>query len=513
MKLHYRAMAVCAALALIGVTGCGKKEDGAQAAAAQQAPTATVDVQVITLGATPIGSTFSGRVMASETSEVRPQVSGYVDEILFQEGSAVKAGQPLYRINVDSYTSSVAANEASVNQARANVGTARASLLAQQATYEQARADLARLDGLLEVDAVSRQAVDQARTAVKTAQAGVEQARANLASSEATVRAAEASLAASRLDLDRTIVRAPISGKAGISSVTKGALVSAGQSTALVTISRLNPVFVDISQSSADLLKLRQAIASGSATYGTSQVQLTLEDGTTYPETGQIAMDNAEVDANTGSVTLRAVFANPHGILLPGMYVDANLHQTVVQNAALLPQTAIMRTAKGESQVYVVNAENKIESRNVVTSGTHNGNWVVTDGLKTGDKVVVMGAAKVKPEQVVQVRVLPATNESGAKAAATQAPQQAPSARAGQNSVLSSNAAGAQTATSTNKTTPANQPASNQATPAKSAGQSSNNQAASSQTTSNQAPKASAQSSAPTTNLSADEQEAMAAAD
>lgn len=495
MKLHYRAMAVCAALALVGITGCGK-DDSEQAAAAQQMPTPTVDVQVISLGATPIGSTFSGRVTASETSEVRPQVSGYVDEILFQEGSAVKAGQPLYRINIDSYTSSVAANEASVNQARANVGTARAALISQQAVYEQARADLARLDGLLEVDAVSRQAVDQARTQVKTAQAGVEQARANLASSEATVKAAEASLAASRLDLDRTIVRAPISGKAGISAVTKGALVSAGQATALVTISRLNPVFVDISQSSADLLKLRQAIASGSAAYGTSQVQLMLEDGTAYPETGQIVMDNAEVNASTGSVTLRAVFANPQGVLLPGMYVDAHLNQTVVQNAALLPQAAIMRNAKGESQVYIVNADNKIEVRNITTSGTYEGKWVVTDGLKTGDKVVVMGAAKVKPEQVVQTRILPATNGSVAAEGA------APAMNTGQNSVLQN-------------PNQSNQPRANQANPNQQAANA-NSRPQAPQATPPAAAKAngaSTNNNAANDSLSAEEKEAMAAAD
>lgn len=461
MKLNSYAMAACAVLALTALTACNKQSD--KPIAAQKMPDPTVQVQVVALGDLPIGTTFSGRVSASESSQVRPQVSGYVDEILFQEGSDVKAGQPLYRINTDSYKSSLAASEAAVNQARANVGTARAAQLSQQANLEQAQADLGRLQGLLEVDAISRQAYDRAVTAFKNAQAGVEQARANLASAEAAVRASEASLSASRLDLDRTIVRAPISGKAGISSVTKGTLVSAGQAVPMVTISRLDPVFVDISQSSADLLKLRQAIAKGEAAYGTSQVQLVLEDGTTYPELGQIAMDSAAVDETTGAITLRAVVPNPYGILLPGMYVDANLRQTVVSDALLLPQSAVMRTPTGETQVYIANNK-KIEVRKVSVSGTHSGQWVVTGGLKNGDQVVVMGGAKIKPEQTVQVVVMPSQTQAPADSNAPngQSPKVATS-QAGQNSVMAPAVPNAQpkqpNSQSSTKTAPAPQTA------------------------------------------------------
>lgn len=446
MNTTMRAVAVCVTAIMIGsigLVGCNKQDNAEQAkagaGAAQQMPPTTVDVQVIELGALPNISTFSGRVTAAEVSEVRPQVSGIIDEILFQEGSMVQAGQPLYRINTDNYSSSVASAEAALNQAHANVGVAKAGVISRQATLDQAQADLARLKGLLEVEAISKQAHDQAVTNVKTARAGLDQARANLASAEATVRSAEAGLSASRLDLNRTIVRAPISGKTGISAVTKGALVAAGQATPLVTISRLNPVYVDINQSSSEILKLRQALASGTATQGSPEVQLVLEDGSPYPMTGQLMLSNAHVDEATGSVVVRAVLPNPQGLLIPGMYVNARLSQTMTDNAVLLPQSAVMRTPQGTTQVYIVNKDKKIEPREIKTAGTQDGKWLVTEGLKTGDRVVVMGGAKVKPEQAVEVRVLPpTTGEAGAMPPQGQPEetQESQEESAGQNSVL-----------------------------------------------------------------------------
>lgn len=431
MNLPLRALSVAITASMLLLTGCGDKDEKAQAAAAQgqQMPQATVDIQIIELGAVPIIHTFSGRVSASESSEVRPQATGIIDEILFQEGAPVKEGQPLYRINTDNYASSVAASEAALNQARANVGTARASIIAQKALYDKARADLSRYEELLKVDAISQQAYDQAITNVKTTKAGVEQAEANLKSAEASVRTAEASVNASRLDLNRTIVRAPISGRSGISSVTKGALVSSGQAASLVTISRLDPVFIDISQSSSDLLRLRQQFANGSATQGSPEVQIVLEDGTPYPMLGQLALANAQVDEATGSVTLRAVFPNPDNLLLPGMFINARLNLSVAENATLLPKTAVTINPKGEAQVYIVNKDNKIEVRPIVTDGTLDGQWIVTGGLKTGDKVVVTGGHKLKPEQEVKTRLL--SEVPAGAPAGTQAPT-----KAGQNSVM-----------------------------------------------------------------------------
>lgn len=436
MTFKPRLATLAMAIALTTLTGtlvaCGGDKDKQAAAAAQQMPPTTVEVQIVELGTVPIIQTFSGRVVASETSEVRPQASGIIDEILFDEGSVVKEGQPLYRINTDNYTSSVAANEAALNQARANIGTARANIIAQQALYDKARADLARYEELLKVDAISQQTYDQAITNVKTTKAGLEQAKANLASSEATVRAAEARVDSSRIDLSRTIVRAPISGKSGISSVTKGALVAAGQATPLVNISRLDPIYVDITQSSSELLKLRQQLATGSQ--GSAEVQLILEDGTPYPLIGQLMLATAQVDESTGTVKLRAIFANPDRILLPGMYINTRLNQSMAENATLLPQTAVTLTPKGEAQVYVVGAENKIELRPVTTGGTMDGQWIITSGLKTGEKVVVMGGAKVKPEQQVEVKIAGAAPAGQGQSQTPQAGQAV--GQAGQNSVL-----------------------------------------------------------------------------
>lgn len=410
MKTTPRAVVLCLTALLFGTSlvACTEQDTPKKDEKTEQArPSVVVDVEVVELSELPMSNTFSGRVLAVESSEVRPQVSGIIDEILFQEGAMVQAGQPLYRINADSYANSVAAAEASLNQAHANVGTAKASVVNHQAVLEQARADLARLKGLLEAEAISQQAYDQAVTKVRTSEASVEQARATLASAEATVRSAEAGLSASRLDLNRTIIRAPISGRSGISAVTKGALVASGQAASLVTISRLDPVFVDISQSTSEILKLRQKFATGQANQGTTEVQLVLEDGTTYPIVGQLAVANTQVDEATGSVKLRAVFPNPHGVLLPNMYVNARLSQSVAPHAVLLPQSAIIRTPQGDTQVYIVNKDKKIETRKVKTEGTVDGRWLVTEGLKTGDHVVVMGGAKVKPDQVVEMNVLP----------------------------------------------------------------------------------------------------------
>lgn len=448
MKLNLRAATIAAVFAgMTLLAACNKSAQDEQAAAAaqQQIPPTVVDVQTVTLSAIPVVKSFSGRVTAVETSEVRPQVTGIVDEVLFREGGFVRAGQPLYRINTDNYTSAINAGraavanaEASAQNARAAQAQAQANLTAQQATLAQARADLARLQGLVEVDAVSRQFYDQAVTAVRTAEANVEAARATVAQAKASVdsadsaiNSAKASLSASELDLSRTIVRAPISGKVGISAVTNGALVSANQSNALVTITRTDYVYVDISQSSAEMLRLRQQIAEGKASQGDPEVQIVLEDGGTYPIIGRLALSDASVDEATGAVKLRAVFPNPDGVLIPGMYVNANLAQSIMNNAVLLPQTALTRTPKGETQVYIVNKDKKIEVRPVETSGTFNGQWVVSSGLQNGDQVVVMGGAKVKPDQAVEVRTLPPTGAAGNQAQNAQVPQQA-----GQNSVV-----------------------------------------------------------------------------
>ena len=416
MRFNLKTLSMALAFSSMAILfGCKKqeaKDAKTEASAQQKAPTPVVEVQVIELGVVPIMQTFSGRVAAFETSEVRPQVGGIVDAVLFKEGSFVKKGQELYRINRDNYVSAANTSLASIATAEASLVSARASLAAQEATLAQAQSDLNRVQSLVGIDAVSKQMYDQYKTAVRTAQANVEAAKATVRQAEASISSAKAVHDASRLDIDRTIVRAPISGRVGISSVTSGALVSASQATPMVTISRTDVVYVDIQQSSSEMLRLRQQIESGKAGFGTTQVQIVLEDGEIYPLIGKLALSDAKVEKSTGTVTLRAVFENPNGVLIPGMYVNANLAQAVIGNAVLLPQTAVTLTPKGEAEVLVVNGEKKIEKRTIKTSGTFKGQWVVTEGLINGDVVVVIGGAKVAEGQAVEVKLAGQTPES-----------------------------------------------------------------------------------------------------
>ncbi len=442
MKHSYLALVIASVLSATVLIGCNNKEDAAAGEAAQQQmPPAVVNVQTVSFATIPQVQTFSGRTAAYQTADVRPQVNGVIDEVLFAEGSNVEKGQPLYRINTDNYTTSIASGQAAVAQAKANVATAeadnenaRAELISRQASLAQAQSDLQRLQGLVEMQAISQQQFDQAITARNTAQAAVDSANAavkqtsaGIQSAKAGIQTAQSSLDASALDLNRTIVRAPLTGRSDRSSVTAGTLVSASQADPLVTISRLDPIYVDISQSSSELLKLRQQIAEGKAQPGMNTVELVLEDGSVYPVRGRLSLSEAKVDESTGAVTLRAIFPNSNSMLLPGMFVNARLTQSVITNATLLPQSAVMRSTKSETQVYIVDKDNKIQVRPVTINGTYEGKWVVTDGLRSGDKVVIIGGAKVKPEQVVDPKPLPQTNAapSAPNAATAKTPQQA----------------------------------------------------------------------------------------
>ncbi|WP_201527644.1 MULTISPECIES: efflux RND transporter periplasmic adaptor subunit [Psychrobacter] len=442
MKHSYLALVIASVLSGAVLVGCDKNEDAAdEQAAQQQMPPAVVNVQTVTFDTVPQVETFSGRTTAYQTADVRPQVNGIIDEVLFREGSNVKKDQPLYRINTDNYSTSITSGQAAVAQAQANYQTAmannanaKAELVSRQASLSQAQNDLRRLEGLIEIDAISKQQYDQAVTQVRTAQAAVESARASIGqteagieSSKAGIQTAKSGLNASTLDLNRTIVRAPIDGRSDRSTVTAGTLVSASQADPLVTISRLDPIYVDISQSSSELLKLRQQISAGKAQAGMNTVELVLEDGSVYPVRGELALSEAKVDESTGAVTLRAVFPNNSNILLPGMYVSARLTQSVITNAALVPQSAVMRSPKGDTEVYIVDANNKIQLRPVTIDGTYDGQWIVTDGLESGEKVVIIGGSKVKPDQEVVAKALENPNATPSKQGAPTAktPQQA----------------------------------------------------------------------------------------
>lgn len=436
MKHSYLALVIASVLSGAVLVGCDKKEDAAVDATQQMPPPAVVNVQTVTFDTVPQVQNFSGRTAAYQTADVRPQVNGIIDEVLFREGSSVKKNQPLYRINIDNYATSVASGEASVQQAQANYQTAlannanaKAEFVSRQALLAQAQNDLQRLQGLVSIDAISKQQYEQAQTQVRTAQAAVQsanaavgQTQAGIESAKAGIQTAKSGLDASTLDLNRTIVRAPISGRTERSSFTAGTLVNASQANPLVTISRLDPIYVDISQSSSELLKLRQQISAGKAQAGMNTVELVLEDGSVYPVRGKLALSEARVDESTGAVTLRAVFPNSNNILLPGMYVNARLTQSVITNATLIPQSAVMRSPKGETQVYIVDENNKIQLRPVTINGTYNGQWVVTDGLQEGSKVVIIGGAKVKPEQEVVAKALENPNPAPSAASTTGAP-------------------------------------------------------------------------------------------
>ncbi len=317
-------------------------------------------VNVVTLHSQPVALTTSlpGRTTAVRSAEVRPQVNGVIQKRLFVEGSEVKAGQQLYQIDPSTY-------QAAFDRA--------------MATWKSADATARRYKPLVDAQAVSRQQYDDAVAAEREAAADVETARVNL---------------------QYTKVYAPISGHIGRSLYTEGALVTSGQTAYLTTIDQLNPIYVDVNESSQDLLRLRRALASGklqSAGDNAAQATLTLEDGSKYALPGKLEFSEVTVSQSTGSVTLRASFPNPHDELLPGMFVHAQLQQGIDDKGILVPQEAIMHDVKGAPYVYVVKTDNTVEQRSVTTGQMMNGNWLVNQGLNDGDKVITDGLQNVRP--------------------------------------------------------------------------------------------------------------------
>lgn len=344
----------------------------------RQRPTPQVGFVVVQPTSVPVTVSLGGRTVAYESSEVRPQVNGLIRKRLFTEGSYVHAGQPLYQIDPSLY-------RASVDQAQANLASARAS-----AEAAQAKAD--RYKPLAEQQAISAQDYTDAVAAARQAKAAVEQS--------------SAALATARINLRYTNVAAPISGRIGRSLFTTGALVSASQTQPLAVIQRLDPIYVDMQQSSADLTALRQSLASGEVTAGSTTVHLKLEDGSQYQLPGTVEFSEISVDENTGTVTLRARFPNPQGLLLPGMFVTALFEQSVQPNAFLVPQPAVLRDFDGSAYVYLAGPGNKAMRRKITADHTNGGNWVVTSGLKPGDRVITQGLANMK--QGAPIKPVPA---------------------------------------------------------------------------------------------------------
>ena len=354
--------------ALLCLTACGGK--------GQMPDRGPAEVGVVTLAMQPVTLTteLTGRTTATKVAEVRPQVDGIIMKRLFTEASLVRAEQPLYQIDDRLY-------RASRDQAAAQVANAQASLAT-------ADAKLSRYRQLTQADAVSRQDLDDAQAAQRQYRASVQQYQATLASAN--------------VNLGFTRVYAPISGRIGRSAFTQGALVTATQTTALATIQQLDPIFVDIQQSSADLIALRRQLASGKGVASSATVSLKLEDGSDYPVKGKLEFAEAMVDPQTGTVTLRARFANGDGLLLPGMFVRASLSQLTARDAILVPQAGVSRNPKGEATVLVVSADNKAELRSVVADRTVGDKWLATSGLKPGDKVIVEGLGRIRPGQPIR---------------------------------------------------------------------------------------------------------------
>ena len=350
-------------LGVVLLTACGETKD-----APGKAPPKETEVGVVTLQPETVTLTneLAGRVTPLQSAEVRPQVTGIIQERLFQEGSSVKKGTPLYQI--DSATYQVA------------VDTAAAQLAKAEATLNAARSKAQRGQGLATRGLISRDSQDDQITEQKQA--------------EADVAVAQAALKTARLNLAYTQVKAPLDGFIGKSAVTAGALVTANQATTLTTIQQLDPILVDITQSSAELLNLQRDVAV--------PVKLLLSDGSAYAHAGKLAFTDLNVDANTGSVTIRAEFPNPDRQLLPGMFVRALLGSAVRNNALLVPQQGVTRKANGEASVWVVKADHSLEKRTVQATQAIGSKWLVESGLQAGEQVVVDGLQKIKPDTKVK---------------------------------------------------------------------------------------------------------------
>jgi membrane fusion protein (multidrug efflux system) len=341
---------------------------------------AEVGYVVVKQEAVPVTTSLGGRTVAFETSEVRPQVNGVIRRRLFTEGGFVRAGQPLYQIDASLY-------QAAVDQAEANLASARASA---QAAEEKAK----RFAPLAKIQAVAEQDYTDALAQARSARAAVAQNAA--------------ALETARINLRYTSLSAPISGRIGRSLVTPGGLVSASQTTPLAVIQQTDPIYVDMQQSSADLTRLRQALASGGVTPGGTSVRLKLEDGSDYALPGTVQFSEVTVSEETGTVTLRARFPNPGGLLLPGMFVTALFDQAINPAAMLVPQTAVQRDFDGSAFVYLVGKDNKAARRKIVAERTVGTNWVVTDGLKPGDKVISQGVGNLR--QGAPIKPVPASS-------------------------------------------------------------------------------------------------------
>ncbi|EAB4412989.1 multidrug efflux RND transporter periplasmic adaptor subunit AcrA [Salmonella enterica] len=367
----------------LALTGCDDKQN-------QQGGQQMPEVGVVTLKTEPLQITteLPGRTVAYRIAEVRPQVSGIILKRNFVEGSDIEAGVSLYQIDPATY--------------QATYDSAKGDLAKAQAAANIAELTVKRYQKLLGTQYISKQEYDQALADAQQA--------------TAAVVAAKAAVETARINLAYTKVTSPISGRIGKSSVTEGALVQNGQASALATVQQLDPIYVDVTQSSNDFLRLKQELANGSLKQenGKAKVDLVTSDGIKFPQSGTLEFSDVTVDQTTGSITLRAIFPNPDHTLLPGMFVRARLQEGTKPAALLVPQQGVTRTPRGDATVLVVGADNKVETRQIVASQAIGDKWLVTDGLKAGDRVVVSGLQKVRPGAQVKVQEITADNKQQA---------------------------------------------------------------------------------------------------
>lgn len=438
-----RIAALSIVIAVAAVAGCARTE-----AADPKAPPPPAEVGVVTVAQKRVALTteLPGRTSAFLVAEVRPQVGGIVMKRNFTEGSDVKAGAVLYEIDPSSYEAALSQSKAALAKAKAALGNSKAGLVSAKAFHSRAKTENAnakaalarseanavplrlkaqRLRELVAINAVSRQDSDDADAAVRLADAAIQgaeatvggteaaiegavalvtQAEAAIKVAEADIEGAEAAVEATRINLARTKVTAPISGRIGRSTVTTGALVTANQPTALSTIQQLSSIYVDVTQSSASLLRMTRNLESGRMKNdpGRATVKLLLEDGTPYPQAGSLKFSDVTVDPGTGSVTLRTVFPNPKGTLLPGMYVRAVVQEGVAEKAVVIPQRGVTRDPAGNATVMVVGPEEKVEPRTIKVSRVVGDGWLVDEGLSEGDRVIVEGLQKARPGSTVK---------------------------------------------------------------------------------------------------------------
>ncbi|MGK9173967.1 multidrug efflux RND transporter periplasmic adaptor subunit AcrA [Yokenella regensburgei] len=371
----------------LALTGCDEKPAEQQQGAGQMPEVGVVTLKTESLQVT---TELPGRTSAFRVAEVRPQVSGIILKRNFTEGSDVQAGVSLYQIDPATY----------------------------QASYESAKGDLAKAQAAANIAQMTLNRYQKLVGTKYISQQDFDTARADAQQASAAVVAAKAAMETARINLAYTKVTSPISGRIGKSSVTEGALVQSGQTNALATVQQLDPIYVDVTQSSNDYLRLKQELANGTLKQenGKAKVELVTNDGMKYPQTGTLEFSDVTVDQTTGSITLRAIFPNKEMTLLPGLFVRAKLEEGTNPNALLVPQQGVTRTPRGEATAMVVGEGDKVEIRKLTAAQAIGDKWLVTDGLKAGDRVIITGLQKVKPGAQVKAQEVTADNKEQSQA-------------------------------------------------------------------------------------------------